>query len=468
MLKLRVNISTWISNCSTALVKVITPDRLTIYPITILAISVTSWITSQCLGKGLLDASGCIIGSDFLAFYNAGKIYLMGQLDNIYNINDQIVFQKSITYPYWSDNFSPFINPPFIAIFFSLFSHHNYIFGLILWWLFGLCLFLATTKIIKYELRSLNLYNTYQLMHIAFLFPPTWLWFIYGQNTSISLFLYTVGYLLLRRGKDFYAGLFLGLLIYKPQLGIGITCLLLFKSRFSAVAGTILSAGICVAVCFAASKAATIKYLEIAPSLMDIIRLHGIGIGYPTWGVHSFFGFSSLLLDSISVTLANWTTCLLTIAGISFIFFISLNRKWDPPSRKWDTLLASTFAVGLLISPHLFSYDLMLLLLPLAIIWNHYPKGGNNKPLDGEIILSASFLLFIFCFIGGILSKAQLEILRLLGLADIAVQISTFVIFGWAYTVITYGQLHPNTEPQQKQINRTTQKTKDESLYPLM
>ena len=71
-------------------------------------------------------------------------------------------------------------------------------------------------------------------------------------------------------------------------------------------------------------------------------------------------------------------------------------------------MFAATFAFGLLISPHLYLYDLMLLLLPLAIVLSHYPRGTLKRPLDGGSLLVWTALLYLVTFVGCYFSMGQL------------------------------------------------------------
>ena len=94
-----------------------------------------------------------------------------------------------------------------------------------------------------------------------------------------------------------------------------------------------------------------------------------------------------------------------------------------------------TTALGLLISPHLFIYDLMLLLLPLAIVWSRYPPGpgAGGRPLDGGPLLAWTAWLYIVTFWGSYLTLGELRLGAALGLPKIALQLSVPVIAGWAW-----------------------------------
>ena len=430
-------------------VKWLTPERIKLYSATICILTFVAWGISQYIGPGLIDASGTIIGSDFLAFYTAGKFYLNNRVDQLYDFEAIHSFETTITNtPIGNRNIYFFLNPPFTAPFFSLFSHSNYLTGLIIWWSLGLFLIFFSISLLRTELKELASYSISRLFLTCFLFFPTMFWFINGQNTSISLFLYTVIYIMLRRNKDFLAGLALGLLLYKPQLGIAIAFVLLIKRRWQALIGGFVTACTLIVISFVTMNELAVKsYLKVTSLLPEVFRLNSSVkiLQPPTWGQDSFFGFSSLLLDNISKVGADCLYIFLCLLSFAVIVILWENTPWEPKTRTWDMAISSTLAQGLLIAPHLFQHDLMLLLLPFAVVWSHYAGGTNGRALDGGPLLFWSALVYLICFIGNIISYAQLRLCNSIGLPQFAVQFTTLIILGWAYAVVYHGR---DKEPQ--------------------
>jgi hypothetical protein len=263
---------------------------------------------------------------------------------------------------------------------------------------------------------------------------------------------------MLRRKKDLIAGIALGLLLYKPQLMIALSAILLIKGRWRALAGEILGTSVWLSIGLILSPLAMQNYLKITPMLFDLLRLnphltpliktiHSMIPGarllnYPTWGIHSFFGFSSLLIDNMWRNGADILSALLLLVNLFFIITIWAKSTWEPGTKSWDMMMAASISLGLLISPHLFVYDLMLLLLPFTIVWSHYSEGRNGRPLDAGPLLFWSALLYIICFFGSYISRMQLQLCKLIGFPQFAVQFSTLVILGWSYAVILDDKKH--------------------------
>ncbi len=415
-----------------AIVAWLTPGRLKVYPTTIAALTFAAWGVSQALGPGLTDVSETIIGADFAAFYMGGRFFLEGRLAELYDLSAQKDFQAGLVAPVIPKGFAAFINPPFAVILYAPFAWSSYGVGLLLWWGAGLLALALSVHLLRRELMPASQGSIPRLLGLSFLFYPTLAWFLYGQNTAFTLLLYTLTFVMLRRGRDFTAGLTLGLLLYKPQLAIALSVVLLIKRRWRALLGGALSAGLWLCIGFTLSPAAMWEFVRLAPVLPEFGRAWIIH----NWGLNSFFGFSSLLLDGFWRAGANLLTAGLTIAGlITIVVWWWREAGWRPGTRDWDFKIAATVAMGLLISPHLFLYDLMLLLLPLAILWSHYPRGTGDRPLDGGALLAWTAALYIVTFAGSYFSMAQQQLSLAVGLPKVAIQLSTLVIAGWAWVV---------------------------------
>ena len=96
-------------------------------------------------------------------------------------------------------------------------------------------------------------------------------------------------------------------------------------------------------------------------------------------------------------------------------------------------MLAATLAIGLLVSPQLYLYDLMLLLLPFAIVWSHSPPGA---PLGGGPVLAWSAVVWLLAFLSTPFTRGQLYATSALGLAPFALQLATPAILAWGIEVV--------------------------------
>jgi hypothetical protein len=427
-------------------VRLLTPRRIFTYTGAMAGMMAVFYCVSVLIGRGLTDYSGTIVGSDFLAFYTGARFWLEGRLGELYYLPSQLAFQQSVVAPVPYLRIHPFVNPPMSLPVYALFSLAGYLPGLIAWWTAGLLALVLAVALIRSELLAAS-GSLWRLVGACFLFYPTFAWFTFGQNTMLTLLVYTMCFVALRRRRDFVGGAILGLLAYKPQLAIGLAFMLLVQRRWRALAGGGTGLLICIAIGYAISPTMMAEYLRISPALMDFIRFPD----YPSWGLHSLFGLAVLLFDSFSRPMADVTYFLLTAAALGLLASFWWRRRWEPGTRAWDLSMAATITLGVVISPHLFLYDLALLLLPLFIVWSHYRAGaypaaasGAWRPLDGGPLLVLTAALWLVTFAGSYLSAGEVKLTQALGWGRIALQLSVPVVVGWAWLVHRLSQQPAN------------------------
>jgi hypothetical protein len=327
-----------------------------------MAVPIFLWLVSA-LSSLQRDAFYSKTSGDFSAFYMAGRFLLEGRFDDIYNFGAQEQFQRA-----WGDyntvGFLAFISPPFAAILFAPLAWLPPFVALFIWRLIGLAALYGSIRLLQREFPTLLEHKASKLLLVCFLFHPTLLWFMLGQATSIVLFLYTSCLVYLRRKQDFKAGFFLGLLLFKPQLGLWPALLLCYHRRWWALLGGLLAVSLWLTIGLLLSPVAMQSFLLLSPELFNYIR----GETFHTWGLMSLYGFGAVLLDGSSRTMGGLLGWVLT--GLGGLLFLSFWRRapWEPQQKPWALKMAASFALAPILSPHLFAYDLMLLLLPFAVL----------------------------------------------------------------------------------------------------
>ncbi|WP_179188340.1 glycosyltransferase 87 family protein, partial [Kiloniella majae] len=111
--------------------------------------------------------------------------------------------------------------------------------------IFNFVILIYSIHLLRQELETLQYFPLYKLIACCFLFYPTLGWFLHAQATPIILLLYTLCYKSLRTNNDFKAGIYLGLLAFKPQLAIALALILIFNRRWRALLGGTLSLACC-------------------------------------------------------------------------------------------------------------------------------------------------------------------------------------------------------------------------------
>ena len=375
----------------------LTPERRVGLPLVVMAFPAILWLlqgVSALREGGLSKASG-----DFSAFYMAGRFLLEGRFDDVYNFGAQEQFQRAQGAPDEA-GFLAFISPPFSVIFFAPLALLPPAFALFIWRLLGLAALYASIKLLQREFPALSAHKASRLLLVSFLFYPTLLWLMLGQATSLVLFLYTACFVYLRRGQDLKAGFLLGLLLFKPQLGLWPALLLCYRRRWWALLGGGLAVLLWLAIGFLLSPVAMKSFFYLSPGLFQYIR----GETFHTWGLMSLYGFGAVLADGASRALGGLLGWLLTaLGGLVFASFW-YRASWAPESKPWDLRMAASLALAPILSPHLFAYDLMLLLLPFAILCAVAPSAWRAPNF-----LVGTALLWLLAFLNLYLSALTIS-----------------------------------------------------------
>jgi hypothetical protein len=375
-----------------------------------------AWLISCILGPGNLDLAGQVVGTDYITIYASGVALRQGQSASLYNFDYQFQLEQSIAGPELT-TFNAFITPPFLAWLFVPFSVLPYTWSFVTWSLLSVLFLWVSLKLLSTE-KPIK----------AFIYSLTWFPIFatisFGENSLLSLFILCLTYWCWRKEKYLLAGLVCSLLLYKPQLilGVGLLWLLEWRRSWRALMGLVFGGFILFGLSIWFLPDASRAYLELARSTIpDMIYQEQ----FPLWHLHSLRGFWILLFPGQKLVVEG-LSLMLSVAGIvAYILYWRRNRK-EP-----DLLFAGAICLTIWITPHAMIYDWSILLIPAIILW-------QARPGLRELWKPLFVLIWIVTFLSGILTYAQLNILPR------AIQLSIPFLF-WVYLEI-YKNL--NKSPQ--------------------
>jgi alpha-1,2-mannosyltransferase len=380
--------------------RILTPRRLK-YALIAGGVLWFAWMISVLFGPGNMDLAGQVVGTDYLQFYSAGVTIRQGQSANLYNFPYQSQLEQAIAGPELT-SYHAFITPPFLAWLYVLFTFLPYSWSFLVWSLIGFFFLWVSIKLIA-ALQP----------NKSFIWALTWFPIFaaisFGQNSLLSLFLFSLTYWLWRKDKYLLAGLVSSLLLYKPQLVLGLGLLWLlewrtsWKSLFGLAAGAATLAGLCFWLLPDASRA----YIDLSRNFLPGLMYQD---QFPIWHLHSLRGFWTMLFPGTH-WLSEGLSLLLSIAGIVvFILFWRKNRY------NKSLIFAGAICLTIWITPHAMIYDWSILVIPAILFWQALPQ---LKPL----LKTMYALVWIAMFISTPLTLAQLKFL------PFAVQISIPILF---------------------------------------
>lgn len=333
---------------------------------------------------------------DFVAFYVGGRAIWEGDREGLYDFDAQRARQQRALHWHTDTLASPFLNPPFVALAFAPLAAFDYPVALALWWI--LC---ALATALALALLSRHLASSFAFH--ALCFWPLWASFAYAQNTSFSLLALTLFLLALRSGRDLWAGLALGAMVFKPHLAVGLGFVLLVSGRFRAAGGAVSVVAATAAFSFLALPEETLAFIRVVHGETQQLGL----TDYPMWGeINALFAGRQLAgVDHPTVGLALGAAFCVAFLALLATWSRTERRRieWRPGSPEWDRRFASVWVVALMTSIHLFEYDVALVLPAWALVL-------ARRPLD-DATRGATALTFLACTVGPFFQLAQLQAL---------------------------------------------------------
>jgi hypothetical protein len=414
------------------LARILKPERVEF----LLAAQMIAMLTIYVVGmamldrKPMLDPGGSAIGGDFIAFYTGGRFFLEGETEHLYDFERQQAFQWELFDGALGSLWHPFINPPNAVLVYLPFSLGDYWTGLLLWKAANLACLVLALGILRPILPGG--WTFWQLVKLPLLFTLTLTWIYYGQATGLIFLIWSATLVLLVRNREFAAGFVLALLAFKPQLAIPLAIPLIVQLRWRALLGGIVGLGLWgVLIALFLSQPAA-EFVRIADDVFAMFA----SASYPRQGVHSIFGFYLLLLQPIApawIQPLSTITMLVVLGGLIVLWW---RVSWRPGDPLWWTRVAITLVLGSLLCVQLFSYDVFLWLLPMAIVGGLVPARRDTL-LDGGPVFLLSALIYLWVPWGPLAYRFLFEWLQQNGLPPVAIQWTPLLALAWAVAVWT-------------------------------
>ena len=318
-----------------------------------------AWLISLILGPGNFDLAGQVIGTDYLQFYASGITLRQGQADRLYDFEYQAALEQQIAGPGLS-SFHAFITPPFLAWLFVPLSSLPYAWSFILWSGSSLVLLWAS-------LRFLGSARPGKTFLWSLCWYPVFTAVSFGQNSLLSLLLLSLTYRLWMRRQPFSAGLAASLVLFKPQLLLGVAILWLvdWRKDWKALMGLLTGGGALLALTLALMPEAASEYLSLAANFLPGLIYQE---QFPLYHLHALRGFLILLLPGMT-SLVEIVALIASLAAV--VIFVRIIRRTSPqPAIQY----AAAISLTILITPHAMIYDWALLLIPAILFWQNHPQ----------------------------------------------------------------------------------------------
>jgi hypothetical protein len=349
----------------------LTRRRLTLWGAALLLLSWFIYVHTMAV-PGLIDRAGRFKGTDYIYFYVMGSLVLDGRTDALYDPDAHLAegrrrISSDLTLYAAHSNYGPQVALAFAPLAVLSFGWSLTVFLALTAVCYGLAVWLVWRE-------SDALREHGRLIAILAAASPLFLsLFRYAQLSAFSLLLWSLAFVAFRRNRAFTAGLAVGCLAFKPQLGLVVAVVLIAAREWRTVAGAAAAVlGQLTVGWLVAGSAAMMGYFRVLWTLMLNPGLVQI---YPS-EVHSARGFFQLLVPSTAV-----------VTGVSLvalvIVLVAAIRTWlsrAPLGMRWGQVILLT----VLGSPHLLTYDLLLLTIPL-ILFADWALQHPHHPLQPAV-----------------------------------------------------------------------------------
>lgn len=329
------------------------------------------WIGMLWLGGWYKDAEGTLIGADHLAFYTAAHLIRDGQQERMYDYRALEGYQDDLIGWKWA-GFEAYRNPPFYALLYLPTAGLSFYLSMIIWTVIGVGL-------LGLSIWLLGAQKPGRVLLWSVVFYPLFATISFGQNTLLSLTIFSAVYRLLIKQRPFSAGLIAGLLWFKPQLLLGLFIWWAFSPRkyFRCWLGVAATGLALAAVSWGVLPLASRAFVK---NIKEIVGYRGFGL----WNVDNPKAFFEMLLPDVSplnhelLFLGNemttksalaWSLSLL-VSGISVLLAWRLARR---SNNSVATMFPVAVFLSLWASPHALIYEWTLAIATVVVLWERFP-----------------------------------------------------------------------------------------------
>jgi hypothetical protein len=333
----------------------ITPWRLKWYSIAVLFGIFSALVIVLLSGTGPKIFSGRL-GGDFPVFYAAGRMAATSDFNQLYDLDQQIESQKDL-YPDHT-SYMPFPYPPYVALACIPLSFLPYRVAYVLNLFVNMSAFVTAFFCLKKVIKGLDGYFL-PVFTISLTFYPFMKATLNGQLTAITFMLFALVWRFTVEDRRYTAGMFMGLLLFKPQFAIPLIGVFILSGRLKTASSAI-----------------------VTGCLVISISLFFTGIQPYTHWYHLIKWFAHIVSDTNGHNAVSWIGFLDAVFGtenrISFIVgyvccfatVLFISYVWAVGGTKSDFnaqmgLAAVSFV---LIPPYILFYDAGMIVLTYAVI----------------------------------------------------------------------------------------------------
>lgn len=361
------------------------PDRFVVWrPLIVATLSILFFIS---LAGFVLSIPGALSGHvDFRTFYTAGFMVRTGHGSAIHDYQQTLRFQNELVSP--APAALPFFHLAYEALLYVPFSFLSYKKAYLAFFLCNLALVLLAIRMIGLIFPPLRQIWSWLPSALLVCFLPLTMALIEGQDSLLLLALLAAATLAMERENEVYAGVLVGLSLFKFQYGLPIAALFVLWRRWRFVSGFALAAvvifALSVSVLGVSGVAAFAQLLpgtsvKFSAANDAMLGIHPEGMANLRGVVYMFSGGAPRLTNLITV--------ILSCAALAWAAF-------------WKPSIPGALLTAMLVSYHQMISDTTLLVLPIGLVISQsFEPGTERRPWPAlaaiVVFVAPAILLFV-------------------------------------------------------------------------
>ena len=297
-------------------------------------------------------------GSDFIAFYSAGRIAQDYGASRVYDIRlQQQIEQEEVGFHLVEGQVLLYNHLPFLIPLLQTIVSTNYVASFYRWIVLLIALYIAAIVILSKTLNqaAINRNSTFLTAIGAFLFLPVFFSLMNGQDTAflflgVALWIYGLVW-----GNEMMAGFGLSLTIVRPHIALLLAIPMLIRYRKTFVIFLLSSGILALFSLLILGQTGTKEFINIL-----LISAGGDWYGMKENVMYNLIGLLTRIAPQMepgTIRALGWTVYGFTVTCLCFL--------WGRNKNLQDGRIGLTGILALFVSPHLHFHDLALLLIPI-------------------------------------------------------------------------------------------------------
>ena len=353
------------------------------------------------------------LGGDFLQEYAGGVLFRDASQNNqLYNVDvcREIQHDANLLGFQWEESrFFPMVYPPFYYAAVSPLSTLEYLTATRVWLLLMTACLVASLLLLR---RQLQLHTGFLLL--SCLAAPVLLSLTTGQKSTVLLLILTATWAAWRKDKPFAAGAIFGLIAFKPHLGIPVGLFMLARKQWSFVMGCYFTVGCLIVGSLATGFDICTDYFSVTMGFTDYVQSGGYHLeqGFSLWSA-----WQLSVSDPTTAKILTTVSSLVILIGTIIVLRRSDCHRTANRARGFSAMIIAT----VLLAPHLYAYDLAILVLPALLLGNQAKGDAQNKrdaqnkgeSLDKATLVPVAALLIVLFGMNPLISIGSMTGLNL-------------------------------------------------------